>query len=212
MVAEHEGPWAALGNRLAAELYGCVVLRDGVEDVAGQRDPVRLARPAPGAAPGRLLGQEPPRGPWKTAIVFWGVGSEAPGWLVRCLSEFADRGRQPDADRVAAAQAGTRALHVLRRPRGARHRTARRRGARAPARARRGAAGARFVSCRLSCPRGIRRTPRRNRPDRPSMRRRPLRPSLHWRQPWPLQYQRQRGPRRLQSTSDAGVRLAGCSY
>jgi len=32
-----------------------------------------------------------PRGPWKTAIVFWGVGSEAPGWLVRCLSEFADR-------------------------------------------------------------------------------------------------------------------------
>jgi len=30
-------------------------------------------------------------GPWKTAIVFWGVGSEAPGWLVRCLSEFATR-------------------------------------------------------------------------------------------------------------------------
>jgi prephenate dehydratase len=23
--------------------------------------------------------------------VFWGVGSEAPGWLVACLSEFADR-------------------------------------------------------------------------------------------------------------------------
>ena len=23
--------------------------------------------------------------------MFWGVGSEAPGWLVRCLSEFADR-------------------------------------------------------------------------------------------------------------------------
>ena len=31
-------------------------------------------------------------GPWKTAIVFWGVGAEAPGWLVRCLSEFASRG------------------------------------------------------------------------------------------------------------------------
>jgi prephenate dehydratase len=30
-------------------------------------------------------------GPWKTAIVFWGVGSEAPGWLVRCLTEFASR-------------------------------------------------------------------------------------------------------------------------
>ena len=25
-------------------------------------------------------------------IVFWGVGSEAPGWLVACLSEFAQRG------------------------------------------------------------------------------------------------------------------------
>jgi prephenate dehydratase len=24
--------------------------------------------------------------------VFWGVGSEAPGWLVACLSEFAERG------------------------------------------------------------------------------------------------------------------------
>ena len=23
--------------------------------------------------------------------MFWGVGSEAPGWLVRCLSEFASR-------------------------------------------------------------------------------------------------------------------------
>ena len=33
-VAEHEGPWAALGNRVAAERYGCRVLRAGVEDVA----------------------------------------------------------------------------------------------------------------------------------------------------------------------------------
>jgi prephenate dehydratase len=24
--------------------------------------------------------------------VFWGLGAEAPGWLVRCLSEFARRG------------------------------------------------------------------------------------------------------------------------
>ena len=33
VVAEHNGPWAALGNRLAAERYGCQVLRAGVEDV-----------------------------------------------------------------------------------------------------------------------------------------------------------------------------------
>ena len=24
--------------------------------------------------------------------MFWGIGSEAPGWLVACLAEFADRG------------------------------------------------------------------------------------------------------------------------
>jgi len=34
VVASHDGPWAALGNRLAAERYGCQVLLAGVEDVA----------------------------------------------------------------------------------------------------------------------------------------------------------------------------------
>jgi len=90
MVAEHDGPWAALGNRLAADLYGCVVLRGGVEDVAGNETRfVWLARV--GSEPGRPGQSASVLGPWKTAIVFWGVGSEAPGWLVRCLSEFADR-------------------------------------------------------------------------------------------------------------------------
>ena len=88
-MAEHDGPWAALGNRLAAELYGCVVLRAGVEDVAGERDAIRVARRRVGEPGGRAT--RPSAGPWKTAIVFWGVGSEAPGWLVGCLSEFADR-------------------------------------------------------------------------------------------------------------------------
>ena len=32
MVAETEAPWAALGTRLSAELYGCRVLLGGVED------------------------------------------------------------------------------------------------------------------------------------------------------------------------------------
>ena len=31
-------------------------------------------------------------GPWKTSLVFSGAGDAAPGWLVRCLSEFAFRG------------------------------------------------------------------------------------------------------------------------
>jgi prephenate dehydratase len=90
LVAEHEGPWAALGNRLAAERYGCVVLRAGIEDVADNETRfVWLARA--GSAAGSLVTADADLSPWKTAIVFWGVGAEAPGWLVRCLAEFAER-------------------------------------------------------------------------------------------------------------------------
>jgi prephenate dehydratase len=91
MVAAQEEPWAAIGNRLAAQRYGCQVLRAGVEDVPGNETRfVWLGRT--GAPPGGPAMVEPLLGPWKTAIVFWGVGSEAPGWLVACLSAFADRG------------------------------------------------------------------------------------------------------------------------
>jgi prephenate dehydratase len=94
VVAGQDGPWAALGNRLAAERYGCLVLRAGVEDVADNETRfVWLART--GTAPGgprAVLSDTAPLGPWKTAVVFWGVGAEAPGWLVACLSEFAQRG------------------------------------------------------------------------------------------------------------------------
>ena len=31
------------------------------------------------------------RSEWKTSLVFWGPGAEHPGWLVRCLDEFARR-------------------------------------------------------------------------------------------------------------------------
>ncbi|MBV9309402.1 MAG: prephenate dehydratase [Solirubrobacterales bacterium] len=84
IVSEHEEPWAAIGNLLAADLYRCEVLRAGIEDVPDNETRfVWLAR-------GNAI-PEDARGPWKTAIVFWGVGAEAPGWLVRCLSEFASR-------------------------------------------------------------------------------------------------------------------------
>jgi prephenate dehydratase len=97
VVAEHDGPWAALGNRVAAERYGCQVLRAGVEDVAENETRfVWLGHAASGGArapvsPEGSEGSEP-TGPWKTAIVFWGIGSEAPGWLVNCLGELATRG------------------------------------------------------------------------------------------------------------------------
>ena len=90
LVAEHDGPWAALANRPAAERYGCLVLRSGVEDVADNETRfVWLARV--GSPPGGPGSSVPELGPWKTAIVFWGVGADAPGWLVGCLAEFASR-------------------------------------------------------------------------------------------------------------------------
>jgi prephenate dehydratase len=84
-VAGHDGPWAALGNRTAAQRYGCVVLRDGVEDLEGNETRfVWLARGGHGG--------DVDSGAHKTAIVFWGAGTERPGWLVACLSAFAERG------------------------------------------------------------------------------------------------------------------------
>lgn len=84
IVAGLDEPAAALSTRLAADLYGCEILRAGVEDVADNE--TRFAWLGPAGD------QEGATGPWKTSVVFWGVGAEAPGWLVGCLSEFAFRG------------------------------------------------------------------------------------------------------------------------
>jgi prephenate dehydratase len=82
--AEEDTPWAAIGSRGAAGLYGCEVLEDGVEDPPGSETRfVWVAREAPPADAGER---------WKTALVFWEPAEDAPGWLVRCLAEFADRG------------------------------------------------------------------------------------------------------------------------
>jgi prephenate dehydratase len=84
--------WAAIGTRLAAELYDCVVLEAGVEDVSGNETRFVWLAPAgiEGAgAPGAQIGEDRA---WKTAIVFWGKGTESSGWLVGCLSELAFRG------------------------------------------------------------------------------------------------------------------------
>lgn len=74
---------AAIGTHAAAELYGCTILREAIEDERGNATRfVWLARePA----------TDPPDGPAKTSLVWWGAGDEAPGWLVRCLTEFASR-------------------------------------------------------------------------------------------------------------------------
>jgi prephenate dehydratase len=86
-VAEHEGTWAALGNRLAAELYGCEVVLAGVQDEPDNE--TRFVWLGHGSDAAEVAAGQ--AGPFKTAIVFWGPGAEAPGWLVACLSELAGR-------------------------------------------------------------------------------------------------------------------------
>jgi prephenate dehydratase len=86
---------AAIGTLLAAEIYGGTVLREGVQDRDDNETRfVWLARRAEGVdrsgaglPPLRESGSEE----WRTSIVFWGPGAEHPGWLVRCLDEFARR-------------------------------------------------------------------------------------------------------------------------
>jgi prephenate dehydratase len=87
-VAGTEAPWAALGPRSAAALYGCRVLREGVDDDADNA--TRFVWLAPTGTPaGESAGGA---GAWKTSVVFAGADDRSPGWLVRCLSEFAFRG------------------------------------------------------------------------------------------------------------------------
>jgi prephenate dehydratase len=92
IVSETGKPWAALGTSLAAELYGCVVLEEGVEDLADNRTRfVWLAHEGGGPAPDPS-GGTPPDGPFlKTSVAFWGL-PDSPGALVGVLQEFANRG------------------------------------------------------------------------------------------------------------------------
>jgi prephenate dehydratase len=83
---------AAIGTRLAADLYGCEVLREGIEDHADNETRfVWLAARGSRAARPPLVVEPPTGAPFKTSLVFWGAGAGSPGWLVRCLDEFARR-------------------------------------------------------------------------------------------------------------------------
>jgi prephenate dehydratase len=84
MVGESDRPWAAIGAHSAAELYGCVILREGIEDEAD--NVTRFVWIAP-------EGTEPSgEGPWKTSLVFSELGEDHPGALVEALREFSSRG------------------------------------------------------------------------------------------------------------------------
>jgi len=85
LVAEAaRGDTTALGTHGAAALYGCTILRENVEDHPDNETRFVWLAP-PGTPPGD--GDR-----FKTALLFWGAGSSGPGWLVRCLAEFAERG------------------------------------------------------------------------------------------------------------------------
>lgn len=84
MVSESVRPWAAIGARAAAELYGCVVLREGIEDQAD--NVTRFVWIA--AADVEVAGE----GAWRTSLVFSELGADHPGALVDALQEFSSRG------------------------------------------------------------------------------------------------------------------------
>jgi prephenate dehydratase len=81
-VSRVDRPWVAVGTRLSADLYECVVLRADIEDSGDNRTRfVFLAREA---------AQQDLEGPYKTSIVC-GIGHDQPGALLLILSEFAHR-------------------------------------------------------------------------------------------------------------------------
>ncbi len=84
MVAESVRPWAAIGSHAAARLYGCEILREGIQDEADNVTRFVWIAPAGSASAAGST--------WKTSLVFSELGEDHPGALVNALSEFSERG------------------------------------------------------------------------------------------------------------------------
>lgn len=84
LVSESEGQWASLGAAAAAEIYGCVVLRQGVEDEPG--NVTRFAWLAPEGVRSEASDEE-----WRTTLIFSELGADHPGALVDALYELSNR-------------------------------------------------------------------------------------------------------------------------
>jgi prephenate dehydratase len=88
LVGESSEPWAAIGALTAAELYGCTILRESIEDVAN--NVTRFVWIGPGRV--KTDGELAPSGDaWKTSLVFSELGDDRPGALVEALQEFSSR-------------------------------------------------------------------------------------------------------------------------
>ena len=83
IVTEAEEPWAAIGAGAAADLYGGVILAEGVEDEGD--NVTRFVWVAPQET--RPEGG----GAWRTSLIFSELGEDHPGALVDALTEFASR-------------------------------------------------------------------------------------------------------------------------
>ena len=86
---------AALGPAAAAPIYGCAVIREGIEDEPGNLTRFVWLAPAGTAAPDAAAGTgsagDPAAGRWKTTVVFSELGEDHPGALVEALLEFSRR-------------------------------------------------------------------------------------------------------------------------
>jgi prephenate dehydratase len=87
MVSESPRPWAAIGSRAAAGLYGCVILREGIQDEAN--NVTRFVWVAPEGTPPAAAAEG---AQWKTSLIFSELGEDQPGALVDALNEFSSRG------------------------------------------------------------------------------------------------------------------------
>ena len=81
-VGRVDRPWAAVGTRLAAEMYECHIVAEDIEDFEDNR--TRFVFVATERAPQDLSGR------YKTSIVC-GMDQDEPGTLLLILSEFAYR-------------------------------------------------------------------------------------------------------------------------
>jgi prephenate dehydratase len=86
---------AALGPATSAPIYGCTVIREGIEDEPGNLTRFVWLAPAGTDAPDPVDGSgtsgDPASAGWKTTVVFSELGEDHPGALVEALLEFSQR-------------------------------------------------------------------------------------------------------------------------
>jgi prephenate dehydratase len=89
-VSRVDRPWVAIGTRLAAEMYECVVVAPDVDDAPDNRTRFVFVSRAEAPQGGRAEGAGGIDTAFKTSLVC-GISQDQPGSLLMILSEFAYR-------------------------------------------------------------------------------------------------------------------------